>query len=54
MSFFAFGLHYATVLSRRDPHFAGGVIEGTNVSLNARVLLKSSMHNERFLSIFDV
>lgn len=37
MSFFAFGLHYATVLSRRDPHFfAGGVLEGTNVSLNAR------------------
>ena len=28
-------LHFATVASRRDP-LVGGVIEGTNVSLNAR------------------
>ena len=34
--FLANGLHWATVLSRRDPH-AGGAIEGTTVSLNARV-----------------
>ena len=32
-----YGLHFATVASRRDPQFiVGGALEGTTVSFNAR------------------
>ena len=48
MSFFAFGLHYATVLSRRDPHSL------REVSSKVQMCRLMRGHNERFLSIFDV
>ena len=50
VSVLAHRLHFATVLSRRDPHFAGGALEvqhhhtksseGTIVSFNARALAR--------------